>query len=298
MQKTSYVSFIILLSGIIISSCNKSDSSDLNTTDSSSASELVSSSVSGAVSSSSSTGSLTFLEKQNNFKEYLTKFLTNYAYAANSCPTPSSTACTGNNIVLTYSNCNFGSSAATWNGSQTLTFTSGCGWTPGAVTFTRTFSSGTTRTSAAGVVVTLDTTNASGYSSQVSGGSTITVSAFPARTIVINGIHLTATVISQKGKTITLWDHTISSGTITVTAGLGVTGTVTLQHNLAKYTATSTLNLTYTTGCVHPTSGTITTTLSGSKRGTETLTFSSNCGQATLTNTSNSQSTVNIAHIF
>jgi hypothetical protein len=71
--------------------------------------------------------------------------------------------------------------------------------------------------------------------------------------------------------------------------GIGrvVSGSVTVQHNLAKETATATFNqVAYgETGCCFPTSGSIRTTFnSGSNQGkTETLTFSSTCGEGTLT---------------
>jgi hypothetical protein len=84
-----------------------------------------------------------------------------------------------------------------------------------------------------------------------------------------------------------------------VTSGGNVTGTVVLQHNLAKYTATSSVNLNYTSGCVHPSSGSITTTFSGTQTGTETLNFNlSTCGQASLIGTGGSTSTVTLGHIF
>jgi hypothetical protein len=65
-------------------------------------------------------------------------------------------------------------------------------------------------------------------------------------------------------------------------------GTVIVDHNESKFTAAMVFNnVTYTTtdssttNCCYPVSGTLTVTLSGSKTGTGTLTFSETCGTAT-----------------
>jgi len=112
-----------------------------------------------------------------------------------------------------------------------------------------------------------------------------------SRTLVINGSHLTGT-ISIDGKSTTIWDHTISTGADGLSAtGAGaarvVSGTVTVQHNLLKFTSTTTFAA---VGygeplCCFPTKGKVSTTFSkGADVGkTETLSFTGICGEATLT---------------
>jgi len=122
--------------------------------------------------------------------------------------------------------------------------------------------------------------------------------------LVVSGSHLTGTVtIDNKGYRI--WDHTVSTGAggITVTgAGSGrvVTGSVTVQHNLLKYTSTTTFeDVGYgEPGCCFPTTGSVSTTFSnGSNAGkTERLTFSALCGETILTNPDGSVEPLTLEH--
>ena len=192
---------LIITFGItFFSACSKSSSSsDTSPSDpNSSPSDIITGTVSGAVSGTSASTSMAFQNYKSNILNYFLNhtFLTQTAFASSSsCPTLASSTCSGI-FTLTYNGCSFGSSKAIWTGNQYVTFTSGtCQWTPAAnAVFTRTFSTGTTRLAAGGVVtVSLDTTNASGFSSSVSGGETITVGgSWPNRTIAINGLHLVA----------------------------------------------------------------------------------------------------------
>jgi hypothetical protein len=111
------------------------------------------------------------------------------------------------------------------------------------------------------------------------------------QTLMINGSHLTSKMNSA-----TLWDHTVSTNTalnmtINTDGSHTVSGTVTVQHNLTKVLSMSTFsNVTYggtNEDCCFPTSGTVTTVYSsGPNAGkSETMTFSSSCGAATLTTT-------------
>lgn len=109
-------------------------------------------------------------------------------------------------------------------------------------------------------------------------------------TLVINGSHLTGTV-NVDGLTLKIWDHTVSTSAAGITvSGEGtariVSGSVTVQHNLAKFTSETTFDAVGygDAACCFPTSGSVSTTFSkGADVGkTETLTFSSTCGEATL----------------
>ncbi|MGB8296435.1 MAG: hypothetical protein WCG85_13490 [Polyangia bacterium] len=121
-------------------------------------------------------------------------------------------------------------------------------------------------------------------------------------TLVINGSHLTGTVISAAGESAKLWDHTVT-GTVDV-AGTGsgrvVTGTVIVEHNLVSRTTSTAFNsVTYGDAfCCFPTAGSVTTTKqNGPHVGkTEMLTFSSVCGEATLTTYNGSTVALTLEH--
>jgi hypothetical protein len=123
------------------------------------------------------------------------------------------------------------------------------------------------------------------------------------------GIEYTATGTSKKGKTVTVWDqtltysgtgltvqHTYSSGTDTKVVNTATNSQVIIQHNLAKWTGKSSISgLTFVhggstpCGCF-PTAGTINTTYNGSRTGYEQLVFNAgtsntNCGAYTVTAT-------------
>jgi hypothetical protein len=115
------------------------------------------------------------------------------------------------------------------------------------------------------------------------------------RTVVIHGIHRTMT--GPLGRS--WFDHSITSSGLTITGTRAggnrvVSGSSTLYHNLASYKAVHTFNsVTWgNSSCCYPTSGSISSVLTGSKTGTLGLAFSSTCGQATFTDTDASTSTV------
>ncbi|MGO8993757.1 MAG: hypothetical protein ACLQVI_10550 [Polyangiaceae bacterium] len=125
-----------------------------------------------------------------------------------------------------------------------------------------------------------------------------------SRTLVINGSHLTGT-ITIGGDSTTIWDHTVSSGEggLTVT-GAGadrlVSGTVIVQHNILKYTSTTTFsNVGYGEPlCCFPTAGSVSTTFqNGANVGkTESIEFSDICGEATLTNANGTSVALTFEH--
>jgi hypothetical protein len=122
--------------------------------------------------------------------------------------------------------------------------------------------------------------------------------------IVVHGSHLTGTV-TYNGKSMTIWDHTVSTGEggITITGtGTGriINGSVVVQHNLAKFTTTTTFaGVGYEDGaCCFPTAGVATTAFnSGPRRGlTESLTFSRVCGEATLRTADGDNEAITLQH--
>ena len=115
-------------------------------------------------------------------------------------------------------------------------------------------------------------------------------------TVEISGSHLTGTVTPSGGSTTKIWDHTGTTPTpLTCTAGRVLSGTVAVQDNLAKFTATATLKgVTFPSlGCCYPNAGTITTVVQG---GTETMNFGATCGEVTLTTANGATESVTLRH--
>ena len=101
------------------------------------------------------------------------------------------------------------------------------------------------------------------------------------------------------------WDHTVSTagdGIAVTGSGTGrvVNGSVTVQHNILKYTSTTTFDLAAygEAGCCFPTSGSVGTTFSnGTNTGkTEKVSFSLVCGEATLTTASGATESLTLEH--
>jgi hypothetical protein len=123
--------------------------------------------------------------------------------------------------------------------------------------------------------------------------------------LVVSGSHLTGTLTAPGGAAAPYWNHTVSTGAggITVTgegANRVVSGTITVQHNLARFTSTSTFNNVgfADSACCYPTSGTVTTTFEDGPdaQKTESLAFTSDCGEATLTKKDGSTAPLTLKH--
>lgn len=213
--------------------------------------------------------------------------------------------------------------SAKWSGPFTLTYGASCDSThafienqAGGCALTRT-TAGDTRTLTGpdgnSYAVTHDTNGAgTGWDSSVSpapanGGVQLTCSAggcSAGQTLIISGSHLTGDVGIQN-KDYRIWDHTVTTGAggITVT-GTGTSrvanGTVTVQHNILRFTSTTTFtDVGYTEpGCCFPTTGSVATTFeNGTNVGkTESLSFSPLCGEATLTNANGTTEALTLQH--
>jgi hypothetical protein len=224
-------------------------------------------------------------------------------------------ACTYTNARST---CTGAVSAINWNGC-TLTVGNGYsvsftgGWTntydssatcstaqsgsvPTGHSVTRTMNSFVVRIPG-GSTVTNDTSAHQNYLGATLPGTGITTTVSGGtRTIVIDGMHRVL-----KSATGTPWfDHSLKSSGLTVSGARSsqnriVNGTTTLYHNLAKFTATSTLNsVTWgSSTCCYPTSGSVSTTFTGSVTGTTTMTYGA-CGSATFVDTTGASSSVSL----
>lgn len=126
-------------------------------------------------------------------------------------------------------------------------------------------------------------------------------------TLQIDGSHLLGTLTLAGGAPQKIWDHTVSTGSggVTVSRSGGsmtATGTVVVQHNLAKFTSTTSFDhVEYgDANCCFPTGGSVSTTFaSGPSKGkTETLEFSSvaACGAAKLTRPDGTSAKLTLRH--
>lgn len=287
-----------------------------------SASETAAATVSGAVSSGAQ-GKLAWAPARNT--KSWRELLLPSAWAATSCPTTldgvAGLNCevddSGKSLMLAYNSCNFGNNSAVWDGALILTSSApvSCGSVPSqdpGATLLRTFAPGTTRAIGNSVhVAQVDTATPSGFETPVSGGSLTTYVSASRRTLEIKGIH----VLSQKifrgngnsNRVQTEADHTLSTVagsalemTITAEGDVTVNGTVLVQHNLARYVGASVFeDVKYVAGCCHPQAGTVTTTLRGSRTGTETLEFTnSECGSAKFKNEQGGESSLTLSRCF
>jgi len=218
------------------------------------------------------------------------------------------------------------SASSQWSGAFTLQYGAGCDATHARIV-NQAAGCALTRTTAAGgdartitgpngnaYAITHDTHGAgTGWDAGVSpaptdAGVVVTCGAggCPASggTLAVNGSHLTGTVTPSGGSPTVIWDHTVSTaaGPLAFTVS-GVTrvfsGAVTVQHNLARFTAVSTFDgVGFVAGCCYPTSGSVTTTfLNGPFVGdTETLTFSSSCGETSLKDASGKIAPLTLEH--
>jgi len=161
-------------------------------------------------------------------------------------------------------------------------------------------SSGTTLTVASGATIKVDTNGGTAWDGTVipSTGSSVTNSS-GTRTIAVGGTHRQLT--GPKGTI--LFDHFLKTTTPLTVTGTRAAGTrvitggvMSLYHNRAKYTASTTFqNVAWTDStCCYPTSGSLSTTFTGSLTGSTSMTFSSTCGEATHVDTSGVSTTVTL----
>jgi hypothetical protein len=210
--------------------------------------------------------------------------------------------CSSNVSTINWNGCSVG--AATLTGGWTESWSSCAnGATPGALAsganVTRTAASGQILTLASGATLTTSTTAHSAYDGTSIPGTGIQVSnTSGTRTVVINGMR--KVLVGPRGRTV--FDHSITSSGLTVTGTRAggnrvVSGNSTTFHNLAQYKAVHTFNnVTWgSSTCCYPTSGTITSVLTGSLSGTISLAFAATCGSATFTGTDSTTSTVTLS---
>ena len=154
--------------------------------------------------------------------------------------------------------------------------------------------------------MTLSTEDTSGFDQSKTGGFTVTCQGDGTtntcdgqRQVSMQGAHYSG----QSGRA--QWDHTVSTDTGLVIQGHDssrkvLSGSVRVQHNLAKFTSitTVTTTLTHSAGCCFPTGGSVTTTFVGGKLDgkSETLSYGPGCGASTLTDSKQQQTGLTLHH--
>lgn len=272
----------------------------------------------GALSGSSNGGTLAQKLKSPSLFE-------NLAYASGvACPTFKSSAgsgcaASGSTMWLSFSDCSFGSSGATWLGTMALTFGQGassvnasCGSLPVPASYASPYmvrqfvqsSSGAGSTLPSyGKVLTADGTSIT-YNDDASNagifdpGVTVQSSDFEnsgygALIYFTNGarssVEIAEEVTAVNQSNTTLFDHSIY-GTVSITEAAGastriISSSLNVYHNLLKIVGTSTFhNVLHQDGCCYPVSGNITTSFAASGSVTPTALGQTYIGQTeTLT---------------
>lgn len=324
--------FILTTFSLISCKKNTADTASGTATEDSSSTGVIVSAIGGAISNSDSNGTTAFYEtKFQTPEQKIWNLLLTKANASTSasCPTiktANGAGCSNvsNDVNLTYNNCSFGLSAATWSGTHQISLSTGaqvsCGTFPNLSSFNgaiqRQFvTNGTpgsgSRTNAAGVITTIDhaTANLNNKVGDTVAANIIGGGGYGSQVFFDGSGHRTGVIIKQRVYN-SNFDHGVDINVSideTTTPGkrLITSGTAILYHNKIGAKGTTTFsNLTYDNTCCQPISGTITTTFSCSSSTTpllcnafsgksETLTISG-CGTATLVDTSNSSKNVTI----
>lgn len=230
------------------------------------------------------------------------------AYAANTCdnnryvPSLGTITCEGtlNNrtVLINYNNCSpNGHNYITLSGTNVLSFdsTETCSdWIanptlPTVGSVNRSYNDFTKNVSR--LEITSNANNHTNYLGSPLGGGILTIYNLGSREINITGVKREGTFNTAVGNRIKVFDHTISSPTPLIVLGnksddnrVIQSGIVQVDHNSKLYTLIADLNnLTYSSSCCFPTSGTISMELFGSKNGTIDVVFRQNCGQVEIT---------------
>jgi hypothetical protein len=316
--KTIFIfSFLIILNG-----CAGRPQPSSIPTDGTSATEIAIAIAGGAIQAASPVGTQASFKMRREpsklklFAQYLTTFsFMSEAQAwinspnacpniQNSVPVMAPTSCLsgagGKTITYGLANCHYVGALGAWGGQQFITLTSNSATTLACSsgypfvandTFTRSWGLGSSRAAVSGVVVLVDTSGGtSGVINPIlTTGETVTVGA--TNSIVVNGVHLAASL----GNYI-VWDFTVQTASgspivVNSTTGAVTSGIISTENNKAGYTAkTDISNLTFAPGCCYPLNAEVTTTFSVSAGSTvaapapEVMDFGSKCGVAKFNN--------------
>jgi hypothetical protein len=300
MKLTNKYSMLIIFSFCLLASCKnivaENNSEGIVDSTANVSQSAMSAAASSAASSESGAVGVDFVDPSDGMSNLV-----------NSCTLSTARgACSNSQDIINWAGCKIDGTNATLTGGWTETFTNtsngssaGDCTTPvgDGKTITRT-SSGSIITFSNGSNVKTDTNGGTAWDGTTitAGGESISRSGL-TRTITLHGIHKVL-----KGPKGTTWfDHYITSNGITVTGARAtsnreVNGSIKIYHNRLKYTANNTFNtVTYgDSNCCYPTSGNISSTLTGSISGTMNMEFTSTCGVANFTDSTGATSSITL----
>jgi hypothetical protein len=307
--------FLVILATLatlvaITTSCSRSSNSttsdDEGVTDSNQNTAEQAYSVAGGVGGTTEGGSVALLnENMDQTFDVIESSTTIEQQSVNpfaACSYTSNRSCTGANCTIAWASCTIGTATMTggWSevyssGACASTFATTCSVTRTSAT------SGSVATFASGATLTTTSDSHQAYDgTTVSGGQTSTNSS-GTRSIAINGVR--RVLKGPRGRT--WFDHSIQTTTNLSMTGARSSGNRTISsgvlrifHNRASFTATNTFSSVVwgNSACCYPTSGTISTTLTGSTTGTTSLAFTSTCGTANFTDTTGATSSVSLSY--
>jgi hypothetical protein len=214
---------------------------------------------------------------------FLNVLLLEKAYASG-CQRAVFQSCMSSSKQATYSQCEVPGTSFQLNGSVQLSYSdAACGLSSTGNTVTRTYN--TTYSGPRGGQLTFSSALQSDYKgNSYSGGGRITRTA-GGWNIDVLGKHKS---FQWRGNTLysvsmrTLAPHQIT-GSLSRSSRVLDGGTLEVNHNIAQFTVlVQPQNVQWTNSCCHPVSGSLNLNFSGSKTGTATLNFSSQCGLASL----------------
>jgi hypothetical protein len=210
-------------------------------------------------------------------------------------------------VTANFNSCEAGrSDEFTFNGQVTLTFDSsatcntwlgGIGLpTSGSVTRTTT---NFTRTNPGGSQVSVSSAAFPNYAGVSIGGGVTTTFGAATRLLTINGLHRVRT--SATGREV--FDHTVSTTSPIVVSGTRLggnrvisSGTVKVDHNLAKFSSTASMSgLSWNSSCCHPIAGKLTFALVGTDTSSIVIDYATGtCGVANITKNGDSLGTLDL----
>lgn len=228
------------------------------------------------------------------------------------CSLSQRSSCNSGVRTIDWGGCSIGTSGATLSGIWTEIYndTASCSMASATNTVNRRPTTGITLTINQGLLtgatLTTDTSGGTAYDGTTSMGSTGILVANTdnvvsgTRAISIDSIH--KVLKGPKGST--WFDYFIKTGsaiTVSGTRSAGnrtiSSGTLSIYHNKAKYTASHSFsNVVWgSSSCCYPTAGAIASSFSGTVTGTTSMTFTSTCGTATFVDTNGTPSNVTLS---
>lgn len=329
MSFTKIILLAVVTAGLIVS-CNKKTDDGTDTSDDSDslysiseqafseASSHASSSEGGSVSTNMISDEIELmsseLQELNNDPNNYINPQDRLTQAAAACSYATARTCSGTTGTIAWNSCTIGT-IATMTGGWTETWSNASDCTNSYLTVNGSSPESVERSSTASTItfplgkkIVTDTAGGTAHDSTVfvSGKVKTTRTNSTTRSIAMNPTNSAVHKVMTSRRGVSLFDYFVQPNIIvtgslrnTTTNGMtgnrAMTGTVTIYHNLAKYTATNTFSaVTWgSSSCCYPTSGTISSTYTGTNKPADSgvMTFSTTCGTASFSSTKDGTTT-------